>query len=208
VQYRSGRQVQVDEFGAGEGAVRPGGAPAQVRRQVLEALEQAHGPEGDSLVEWLGRARQRTQRIRLGSGGVHLDFPEDAFLLYKLVGSADVPDSCAISADQMFSLGIEQQKSEFIPGQVLESVADTSIVFLGYWPLDPDLRLAFNLFQEQISIKDKERILIPYWPRGREDRMRLDLKEKAGTRLGGMRVIDERPERFVERLAERAEQIL
>jgi hypothetical protein len=207
VQYRSGQQAQVDHFGPGPDSVQPRGAPADVRRQVLEAFEKARSP-ASGLREWLAAARRQTERIKLGAGAARVDFPDDAFLLYKLAGSADVNDSCAISTDQMFSLGIEQQKSPFIPAQVLDAVADTSVVFLGYWPLDADLRLAMNLFQEQLSIKEKERILVPYWPRGRESRMRADLMQKAASRLGRMRMVDDCPERFVERLAERTLEIL
>jgi hypothetical protein len=210
VQYRTGKQLQIDRYpGPAADEARSALTPAQFRAQVLQAFESVdEPPKGPG--EWLSRVLERPPADRSADAAGGTDFAEDAgVLLYKLAGSVDVGGSCAISTDQLLNLVVEQQRSGFIPAQFQESVAETSVLFLGFWPLDPDLRLAFQLFREQlVAAKERERILVPYWPRGREATMRMGLKEKAASRLGGMRVVDEHADRFLERLVKRTLEIL
>ena len=102
-----------------------------------------------------------------------------SILLYKFHGSLDIRKSFAISTDHYLNFMIRKQQNTFIPKQVSQIIANTPSLFLGYAPLDPDLRLTFYILRKQIVEKDDRRYAIPLLPLGEENDHWGDITEAA-----------------------------
>ena len=137
------------------------------------------------------------------------DFREP--ILYKLRGSLDVPESCAISSEQYleFCLNIA---GRFVPTQIGTIVQHTPAVFLGFGFLDPDFRLVYYTFLRALTeLRKEDRMLysVQLPPSDEPDdnyrKMELpiweDLKD-SGPRKAKITTLEESIERFLERLSE------
>jgi TIR domain/SIR2-like domain len=69
-------------------------------------------------------------------------------IVYKLRGSQDVAESCALSTEQY--LDFLRMADHFVPTQIRTAVAQAPGVFLGFGFLDPDFRLLYYTFQESL----------------------------------------------------------
>lgn len=75
-------------------------------------------------------------------------------ILYKLLGSQDVPYSCTISAGQHFEFAQNALRNNCIPLEITKLLGNTPAIFLGYGFLDPDLRLLYHvMLQKQFALK-------------------------------------------------------
>jgi len=223
VQYHGEPKLEVAEFKTvvrlGDGKV--GLQSPDGRSPGLMAT--AHTADLNELDLLLGAVTPRIETVQDSSGShtnnqnplASLSLKELATpILYKVRGSVDVPDSCAVSTEQYLEFCLNMA-SYFVPTQIGAIVQQTPAVFLGYSYLDPDFRLVYytflraltemrkddrKLYSVQLS-PDREpgdnyrRMEIPIWE---------DLKE-SGPRRAKITTIESEPESFVERFIARVD---
>lgn len=119
-------------------------------------------------------------------------------VLYKFHGSLDIKRSFAFSTDHYLKFIISKQRNTFIPKQIAHIIASTPSLFLGYGPLDPDLRLTYYMMRELINKAD-ERYAIPLRPLGEETRQWGDIKERAFRQMR-ITALEDGCEGFIEKL--------
>jgi hypothetical protein len=93
----------------------------------------------DALDEWIEGAGKRV----VESGAVLFSSLRQP-ILYKHHGSQDVLESCVLSTAQYLEFVRSCSRPGFIPADVGRTIAATPALFLGYHPLDPDLRLLYH----------------------------------------------------------------
>jgi len=131
-------------------------------------------------------------------------------ILYKLRGSQDVPDSCAISTDQYFEFTRRALSQNFIPAQISEIIANSPMLLLGYGFLDPDFRLTYHvLLQKPSELPMDLRYAVQLPPEREMDdlyrQMELSIWDNVKTAAFrmGIATIEEQGEIFLERLLDR-----
>src|SRR5262249_11903447 len=72
-------------------------------------------------------------------------------ILYKLLGSQDVVDSCTISTDQYYDAIALSIAQKTIPEVLTQIISNTPMIFLGSRILDPDFRLAYALLRQALE---------------------------------------------------------
>jgi TIR domain-containing protein/SIR2-like protein len=155
VQYRAEPRVKINVIAN----AAPLGVNAGDEEQFGKALSAAG--ERDIVV------RNGTMYESVGSDErpVEIDqLPEP--IVYKLLGSRDIPDSCTISTEQHYdaiALSIAQKS---IPEQVNQIISNTPMVLLGAKILDADFRLSYALLKKALDS-------------GRADTSRFAVAEKA-----------------------------
>lgn len=220
VQYWKGDALQIDQYTPAAWISSLDMSMPEMVTNLRKRVGEARNHVTTDAANWLRDQRvQGSSRkvdlvtVRGGNGpsldklGIRFDAPSVSGgpqepILYKLYGSLDIPSSCAISAAQQLHLLAEDRQFQIIPEQIRDAVAQTAVVFLGYWPLDPDLRLLFNILREQLQSVYEKRIVVPFWPPGREETMRQVLRERTPPPIG-MPVLDEDSETFLEQLIQR-----
>lgn len=74
-------------------------------------------------------------------------------ILYKLLGSQDVPDSCTLSTEQYYDAVSRAPFQKSVPEQITQILSNTPIVFLGCGILDPDFRLSYYLLRQWLEAR-------------------------------------------------------
>jgi hypothetical protein len=132
-------------------------------------------------------------------------------VIYKLRGSEDVATSCAIATDQYLDLLLSLTRYSLIPEEIRQSIRKNPTLVLGHGFLDPDFRLAFFLFREELRHRDSKnsspRFLLQQAPaeeatdiyRQMERDMWLQIKE-SGRDLTTIATIEESAEAFLQKL--------
>jgi hypothetical protein len=159
VQHRSGKTIDMNEYRAvqlvGQNGVRldSGVGPTDARLDCVEELDQVI-------------ADCRNRRVDIGEPSVGStnalhglalqEYTEP--ILYKFLGSYDVPRSCTLSTEQHFELA---QRQNCIPAKVLEIIANSPALFLGHSLLDPDFRLASYTLLRKFGKEPRYAVLLP-----------------------------------------------
>jgi hypothetical protein len=157
VQHRSARRIDINEYRDVRliddvVEVRPDrGAPLQAGVDVAEEL--------DEVISFCG---SRTIKEESSDGGGENSSPLHELslqdltepILYKFLGSQDLPNSCAISVEHYFEFARRTLRRNCIPAQISEIIASSPILFLGYGFLDPDFRLLyFTLLRKPLEVQ-------------------------------------------------------
>lgn len=142
VHHRDARTIDVNEYRevatAADHEVTIGGGEDAVTVYLDDAVD---------LRSKLPRCGHR-RFVAGGEPGLR-DLPLSTFTppyLYKLHGSEDADDSCAISCEQHLAFLTRVLRHDAIPREVRALVAGSLVLFLGYDFLDADFRIASQLF--------------------------------------------------------------
>lgn len=213
VQHRSARRININEYrnvsliAGNQVEVRPDGEePLRARLDSFEEL--------DDLISGVG---QRT--INEGSADVtgetsplHTLALQDLTdpILYKFLGSQDVPNSCAISVEHYFEFARRTLRRNCIPAQISELIANSPILFLGYGFLDPDFRLMyFTLLRKPLELQTDLRYALQLPPERYEGNAYRQMEFKtriwerikeSGLRKLGITTLEEQESVFLEKL--------
>lgn len=152
VQHRSAQRLTINEYrdvrlvsdpGGNGGpplieAPAPGGGTQRIAPDDYEALDNFIASHGQRVVEQ-SRA-DGDPRNPLDELPVHeMTGP----ILYKHLGSLDVPNSCVISFDHFFTFARRTLRRNCIPAKISEIIGTSAVLFLGYSFLDPDFRFTY-----------------------------------------------------------------
>ncbi|HJQ33104.1 MAG TPA: TIR domain-containing protein [Pyrinomonadaceae bacterium] len=141
VQYRSGEQIDVDVYRHvqlnGDGTVQlppaaAGGAPRVARVDDVKEL--------DAVIK-TRRTEDRELSRRPPDGIPWTEMPEP--ILYKFLGSQEVPNSCVLSASHHFKFPRRVLQRNSIPTHVNDIITNSTTLFLGPWFTDPDFLLTY-----------------------------------------------------------------
>jgi hypothetical protein len=157
VQHRSARQLDINEYRD----VRLVDDLVEVKPERGEAL-QAGVDVSEELDDVISSCGRRT--INEGTndtGGDNSSVLHELSLqeltepiLYKFLGSQDIPNSCSISVEHYFEFARRTLRRNCIPAQISEIIANSPILFLGYGFLDPDFRLMyFTLLRKPLEVQ-------------------------------------------------------
>jgi hypothetical protein len=221
VQYHSEPKLEVTVYrdvvrlDDGRVAVRSSGVP--------DALISASTSEISALNLVLAAATSRTVTLEPATG-THTNNQNslESFsltglqtpILYKLRGSLDIPESCAVCTEQYLDFCLTMAE-RFVPTQIGTIVQHTPGVFLGYGYLDPDFRLLYYTFLRALTERPKEdrrlySVQTPpvQEPRDNYRRMEVpiweDLKD-SGPRKARITTLEETSENFLDRLITRVD---
>jgi hypothetical protein len=157
VQHRSARRIDINEYRD----VRLVDDVVEVRSERGGAL-QAGVDVPEELDDVISSCGRRTINEASNDGGgensslLHeLSLQElTEPILYKFLGSQDIPNSCAITAEHYFEFARRTLRRNCIPAQISEIIANSPILFLGYGFLDPDFRLMyFTLLRKPLEVQ-------------------------------------------------------
>jgi hypothetical protein len=76
-------------------------------------------------------------------------------VIYKLRGSADLKASCVLATEQYLELLIHLTQFHLLPDEIRKRVRGNPTLFIGYSFLDPDFRLTFYLFRDELRHIDR-----------------------------------------------------
>lgn len=151
VQHRSAQRVTINEYrnvrlvrlGDGREVIElpsAGGGAQQIAPDDYDTLDNFIAGHGHRVVE-------QTRGDGEAAGKNPLDeLPVQEMtgpILYKHLGSQDVPNSCVISVDHFFSFARRTLKQNCIPAKITEIIGNSAVLFLGYSLLDPDFRFTY-----------------------------------------------------------------
>lgn len=156
---------------------------------------------------WL---KQKGYDTNPGSGELDLEtlpFDPDEILLYKLGGSQDVLNSCAMTAEHLVDLA--RNGDELIPDLILGIVRSTPSLFFGFSFIDPYFRLILGtLLREQdgtrFALQERPTAEEARSDRKIEARLWKSMIAKAGIRFR-LQPIEAPPERVFEAVRRRLE---
>jgi hypothetical protein len=136
-------------------------------------------------------------------------------ILYKLLGSSDVPKSCAISTNQYYELARRAQRRNCIPAQIREIITNSAALLIGHAFMDPDFRITYNLLLSKDERVASTRYALQLPPNQYRDdvyrRMEVRIWEQikeAGSALYGIRTLEERGDVFLAKLFKEVESSL
>jgi len=220
VQYRSLPRIKVNVVAsiakAADGQLHIGG-PREEPRAVSTADDRRLGDVLSGVGARKVEVRNGTMYEQLAAGESPAERPLDFDqlpepVLYKLLGSQDVVDSCTISTDQYYdaiALAIAQKG---IPEAVAEIISNTPMILLGSRILDCDFRLSYAMLKKPLeSGRGKARFAVI----GREPGDERDYGYKLGLRKWdtlrrlalskyGIDMLDASGDAFLRRLRERS----
>lgn len=205
VQDRSGREIHVDEFTEGlPVSLDPSdldSVPDRIQEKLdptnIDTLMSSHRAGKKAGIFVTNGAPKKNEHpiedFTINRVGEH---NSPTILLYKLHGSLDILNSCAISTDDYFRL----QRRITIPEMITELISNTPSVFLGYGPMDPDLHLTYEMirdeFEDNVTIA---RYAVPLSPLGNEKKHWGDVSKTQFKRMN-MTVLDSSSETFLDKL--------
>lgn len=157
IQHRSASQLTINEYE--QVSLINGGKQMRVfsKNETIEA--QCDQPdEIDFLIQSVGQTtidQKSSDRNNLALpavlGGDNRKVQKP--ILYKLLGSHDVENSCVISAGQYYEFSQNAVKGDCIPKQISQIIGNSPALFMGYGFLDPGLRLMYYLLiKEQFKL--------------------------------------------------------
>ncbi len=217
VQHRSQRRIEINEYRDVQrldaNTIQlpsvPGvhSAPVKVRLNQFDELDDIIATYGQRYIEQ-GSDEVPTETINVLHTLSLQGMPEP--ILYKFLGSQDVPDSCAISTDHYFQVARRILRRNCIPAQISEIIANTPVLFFGYGFLDPDFRLTYyTLLRKPFELATEQRYALQLPPdRFANDiyrRMETGLWEnikRAGQLQLGIATLEEDGEVFLRKLLE------
>jgi SIR2-like domain/TIR domain len=205
VQHRSGKSIDVNEYRevrVDHDTVQldSGAGPVKARLDCVEELDKIIGTCGKRCVDigepTVGSTNALDSLALQGCTGP---------ILYKFLGSYDVPRSCTLSAEQHFEFA---QRQNCIPAQITEIIANSPVLFLGHGFLDPDFRLAsYTLLKKSSEIGTEPRYAVQLPPdrhpgdiyRQMESRIWAQIKE-CGSQQFRITTLELEGDLFLERL--------
>lgn len=148
VQHRSAQRITINEYRdvrlGSDGRTlllpAPGGGTMQVDPENYEALDAFIADHGQRHVDQVMTDGAPGAGNPLDALPVH-EMTEP--VLYKHLGSLDVPKSCAISIDHFFTFARRSLRRNCIPAKITEIIGNSPALFLGYSFLDPDFRVTY-----------------------------------------------------------------
>src|SRR4030095_193539 len=82
-------------------------------------------------------------------------------ILYKLLGSHDVPSSATISTDHYYDLAWRVSRASSIPPKIGEIIGNSPVVFLGCGILDSEFRVSYHtLLRNAFEMKGHKRFAL------------------------------------------------
>jgi hypothetical protein len=166
VQHRSGQRIDINEYRA----VRlVGNDTVQIESGTgLIEARLDHVEELDEVIAASGRRSIEIGDVTIGGANALHGLALQSFtepLLYKFLGSYDVPKSCSLSAEQHFEFAQRQLRQNCVPAQITEIIANSPLLFFGHSFLDPDFRLAsVTLLKKSLEIETEPRYAIQLSP--------------------------------------------
>lgn len=165
VQYRAATRVAINEFSKidrlEDGNMRvesPRGGASQFDRHDTAAMEEVIATHDLRIIESTSDP---------GAGGAINpveSLPLDKMtepIVYKYLGSKDVPNSCTLSIDQSFEFMWWKLRRRSVPKLIVTIVGNSSQVFLGGGILDPDFRLCYHtLLREPAEMNSNEHFMV------------------------------------------------
>lgn len=214
VQHRAEPKIHINEYKdvslLADGAIQLSGAEGRIEKVAPDDYEAM-----DRLIEQ-GAGRSLTLHGEATGAEPAQSISELSLnqfaepILYKFLGSQDIPGSCTISTDQYFNLLFSMRKRQAVPSQIREIISNTPLLFLGFGILDPDFRLSYHVLMRE-PLKEKKfqhyGVHIPREAdtddsdRNVEARGWERIKHIALTRFG-IQIIEEGTEAFVDKFAE------
>lgn len=212
VQHKSARRIDINEFGnvqlTTDNKVEVRSKDGQVKIVGRDQLD-----ELDEVIATFGK-RSIVEESERGAGGqssLHAlslqDYTEP--ILYKFLGSQDIPNSCAISTEHYFEFARRVLRQNCIPAQITEIIGNSPTLFLGHSFLDPDFRLAyFTLLRKSLELATDLRYAVQLPPeryvgdiyRQMELKSRIwERVKEAGLRIG-ITTVEEHPTIFLQQL--------
>ena len=174
------------------------GNPQQARLNDFVELDRLITGCGRSLVTESSEDKQSSAGIKFGT----LTEP----ILYKYLGSGDIPDSCVISTLHHFDF-VRDLLHKGIPDEITSTICNSTILFLGLWFMDPDFRLTYyTLLRDRLRENDRRYALQLPPQRFGEDvyhRMERGIWERikqAGVRQIGITPLEEPCDTFLNKL--------
>jgi hypothetical protein len=205
VQHRSGKKIDVNEYRGVQLIDRDSVKLAWENGGTVEVrLDRA--AKLDEIIVGCGKRCVDIGEPTVGSTSLSLE-KCTAPILYKFLGSYDVPSSCTLSAEQHFEFALRRN---CIPAQITEFITNSPVLFLGHGILDPDFRLAsYTLLKKSLEIYTLPRYAIQLPPdRHPEDvyrRMESCIWEQikeCGSQLFRITTLELEGDRFLERLTQ------
>jgi hypothetical protein len=151
VQHRSAQRITINEYRNVQLVPRAdgreiielpsaGGGTQQVAPDDYETLDYVIASHGQRVVDQTRADGEAIGKNPLDELPVHeMTGP----ILYKHLGSQDVPNSCVISVDHFFTFARRALKRNCIPAKITEIIGNSAVLFLGYSFLDPDFRFTY-----------------------------------------------------------------
>lgn len=212
VQYRSGKQLDVDEYKQ----VQLYGRDAVQLISQSRQLQQANLNDFDGLDRLIGS--NATRRFSTSQNSVNGLEPLSALkfneltepILYKFLGSQDIHNSCVLSTLHHFEFA-RSVMSEGLPEELTSVIRNSTILFLGLWFMDPDFRLTYyTLLRDALRVENDRRYALQLPPQRfmedvyrRMERGIWDRIKEAGVRQVGITAIEEPCDLFLEKLHQR-----
>jgi hypothetical protein len=212
VQYRSGKQLSVDEYKQ----VQLFGDHSVQLIDHTGNLQQAQLTDFDELDRLIGSSQTRRFSLEQNVGESleplsSLKFNElTEPILYKFLGSQDMTNSCVLSTLHHFEFA-RTVLSKGLPDELTSIIRNSTILFLGLWFMDPDFRLTYyTLLRDALRVENDRRYALQLPPQRfmedvyrRMERGIWDKIKEAGVRQMGITAIEERCDIFLAQLHQR-----
>jgi hypothetical protein len=158
VHFRVRRRLLVNQYrnvsvsDRGLLAVASDGANVAADIGDADALDDLIAHQDQQLYDW-GEAGADAQPVSALSFG-KLQQP----IIYKLLGSHDVPLTSTISADHYYDLAWRASRASSIPPKIGEIISNSPVLFLGCGILDSDFRVSYHtLLRNAFEMKGHRR---------------------------------------------------
>jgi len=209
VQFRTGQNLDVTEYKQVQ-LIEPGKVQLPDESGNLHQASVTDFDELDWLIANCGskpRAERRSEDETPAFRFNKLTEP----ILYKFLGSQDVPNSCVISTSHHFEFARGVLQNKGLPDELTSTIRNTTILFLGLWFMDPDFRLTYyTLLHDALHLPNDRRYALQLPPqRFAEDVYRKmergiwdKIKEQA-VRQMSITAIEEPCDTFLRKLHER-----
>lgn len=184
VQCRSADVVHIQSFeGAGRGPTAR--SAARIEQDLTEALdtEQTQDQIQESLLKYandpvlvdLRRDRDREPAIFDFADSAQSRYP--SVVIYKVHGSVDINDSCAISTDQHLDLITARYRSQIVPDEIKAVISNSPMLFLGFGLFDASLRYIYYMLRDEFDANKKVRYLLPFGNENLETDIRVAMQQ-------------------------------
>jgi TIR domain. len=219
VQHKSANQIQINEYknvqlvgGRGDIIQMSSGGNLQVCN--LNNTEEVDDLIATNDARTIAMRTEKSDSVR---GDLLHALPLEEFgdpILYKFLGSQDVPNSCTFSTIQHFEFAQRALQSNCIPAQISQIIANTHLLFLGHAFLDPDFRLTSHILVEKPLGNDIMRFALQLppssYPKDIYCKIESGLWEELKIRMlkeHGIVTVEERGEVFLQNLLDELKKI-
>ncbi len=214
VQHRAETKIHINEYKdvslLADGTIQLSGPEGQAEKIAptdFEAMDRAIEQQASRSITLQGESTEGEAVQSINDLSLN---PLAEPILYKFLGSQDIPGSCTISTDQYFNLLFSMRRRQAVPSQIREIISNTPLLFLGFGILDPDFRLTYHVLMREPLKEKKFQHYGVHVPRGGdtddsdrnvEARGWERIKHIALTRFG-IQIVEEGTAAFLDKFAE------